>query len=87
MLRSYKIKLWEDAKRHNDNNILTMLKREPQAKLLDLGCNNGEWNLKVAHAIGTKQVYGIEIDLVAAEKAKAKGIIVKISDLNEKVRV
>jgi ubiquinone/menaquinone biosynthesis C-methylase UbiE len=76
--------MWERAKEKNDENILKLLESDPYAKLLDLGCNDGRWTLKLAEKIETKKVYGIEIDGNATNKAIENGIICKKSDLNKK---
>lgn len=52
------------------------------SKLLDLGCKEGDFTKRVSAAVGTNQVYSIEIDRAAAEKAKKLGINVESGDLN-----
>jgi ubiquinone/menaquinone biosynthesis C-methylase UbiE len=51
-------------------------------KLLDLGCGDGGFTLKIAETIGSSRIYGIEINERAAENAMKKGMLVKVSDLN-----
>lgn len=82
-LNSYFISQWANAMKTNRENILKLLDINPNAKLLDLGCDNGEWTLKLANKIKTKHIYGIEINTDAAEMARKKGIKVKSSDLND----
>ncbi len=82
-LNSYLISQWENAMQTNKENILKLLDTNLHAKLIDLGCDNGEWTLRLANKIKTKYIYGIEICPNAAEKAKKKRIDVKVSDLNE----
>jgi len=60
------------------------LREKDNPKLLDLGCSDGRFTLKIAKVLHTNQIYGIEIDKKAAEIARKKGIVVKISDLNNK---
>jgi len=66
-------------------SILNLLEEDSKAKLLDCGCNGGEFTLEFAKKIGTSKVYGIEIDKKAAEAAKSKGLKVYNKNLNEKL--
>lgn len=58
---------------------LSMLEYNPEAKLLDLGCSNGGFVMEVAEKIGTKKVFGIDID----ESEAKKGLTKYQGDLNE----
>jgi tRNA G46 methylase TrmB len=62
-------------------NFLREIKNN-NPKLLDLGCGDGGFTLKIAEAIGSSRIYGIEINERAAENAIKKGMLVKVSDLN-----
>jgi len=64
--------------------ILELLEPNSNAKLLDLGCGNGENTLKYAAKIGTKNIYGIEVIEEYARMARSKGIHTYVVDLNEK---
>lgn len=70
------------ARALNDQNILNMLVVDPNADILDLGCDDGTWTVKVVNKIKTNNIYGIEIVESSAKEAEDKGIKVKISDLN-----
>lgn len=72
-----------DLQYRNDN--LSLLEQKPDAKLLDLGCSNGEFTLKVAERIGTKKIYGIDCVAESISRAKAKGIEAYQGDLNQKL--
>lgn len=65
------------------NIVLNLCERNPHARLLDCGCNNGEIAIEVAERIGTKEIYGIEIVEVDAAKAEERGIKVARADLNK----
>jgi SAM-dependent methyltransferase len=49
--------------------------------LLDLGCDDGAWTMKVAQASQASDVRGIEIIEDRAESAQARGVSVRIADL------
>jgi methionine biosynthesis protein MetW len=67
------------------HTVLSVIERNPDSVLLDCGCNNGELALKVAKKIGTKNVYGVDIQEKNAVEARARGIKVSLHDLNEKL--
>ncbi|MFA5406137.1 MAG: class I SAM-dependent methyltransferase [Candidatus Nanoarchaeia archaeon] len=77
-------KMFEKAAELNKKNILLSLERNPRAKLLDLGCDDGDWSLVLAKKIGTKRLYGIDIVSGQLRKADKKGLITKKADLNKK---
>jgi methionine biosynthesis protein MetW len=69
----------------SERSIYKLLEKNPKAKVLDLGCWDGDLSLKVAKIIGTKKVYGIEIDPNKVKEAKLKGVIAYEEDLNKKI--
>jgi ubiquinone/menaquinone biosynthesis C-methylase UbiE len=75
--------MFENSKRMNEENILKFLKKNPEAKILDLGCDDGKWTLRIAKKIEAKKVSGIEIVGEKAKFAEKSGVSVKKSDLNK----
>ena len=71
----------EDSTRY----FLSLFESKPDAKVLDCGCWDGANTLKYGKIIGTKEVYGIEIDKLKAKEAEKKGVKVKVGNLNEKL--
>lgn len=65
-------------------NILNLCSAMKGVKLLDLGCDDGEWTLQVGRSAGAQEIHGIELNPSAAEKALQKNIKVSISDLNQR---
>jgi len=76
--------MFENSRKLNELNILDMLNYNPNKNILDLGCDNGEWTIKLSRKMGTKKIYGIEIVEERINDAKNKGINVKKADLNSK---
>lgn len=64
------------------NIILDFFDESNDAKILDLGCDNGEWSLKLMEKVKAKEIYGVDIVDERLECAKHNGLIVKKSDLN-----
>ncbi|MCL0057490.1 class I SAM-dependent methyltransferase, partial [Dehalococcoidales bacterium] len=63
--------------------VLNLCEKNPDTRLLDVGCGDGEITMKVAERIGTKMIWGIDIVEDSLTKAKAKGIQVVAADLNQ----
>lgn len=68
----------------NLTNILNLCSATKGVKVLDLGCDDGEWTLQVGRSAGAQEIRGIELNPSAAEKALQKNIKVSISDLNQR---
>ena len=72
-----------DREYHRD--VISLFEPGPRAKLLDLGCDDGEYTLKVAEKIGTSHVFGIDVVKESVEKANARGIDCYQADLDGKI--
>ena len=64
---------------------LSLLEKNPKAKLLDVGCAEGQFTLRAADRIGTAGIHGIEIVEEDIAKAEANGINVCRGDLNQRL--
>lgn len=84
MFKDFMIKLHEKSSNQNKRNIFSLLEKNPNAELLDLGCDEGSFTIEISNKIGTKYIHGIEIIDERIKKARAKGIKVLKSDLNKK---
>jgi ubiquinone/menaquinone biosynthesis C-methylase UbiE len=87
------MKKWEDSSyfglaaryyAYNQDILLSFLEKEKGSKILDIGCNNGNFTVKAAEVIGTNKIYGIDLNQEALEKASSKGIEAKYHDVNQK---
>lgn len=67
----------------NKQNIVRIMDRDPEAKLLDLGCDDGAWLEVAAKKVGTKHVYGIDIIPDRLAQATARGVKTTLGDLND----
>jgi len=81
-LRRYLINLVDKSKSDNDKNILDLLEKVPQAKLLDLGCADGEWTLKLGEKVCTKNLFGVDIIEEQIKKAISREVECRCADLN-----
>ena len=71
---------WEKSR---NENFINLLEFNPNAKLLDIGCGNGNFTLKVKNKIGCSAVYGIETYDPFIKEAEEKGILIIKYDLNK----
>ncbi len=69
----------------NKRNILDFLEINSQAKILDLGCDNGSWTTVLGQRVGSKHLYGIDIVKSRLSVAKKAGVKTKVGDLNKKL--
>jgi len=84
-MKKYLQRLYKTAEKSNYENIYSLLEKNIEAKVLDLGCDDGAVSLKIAQTIGTKNIFGVEIVDEKIKIAETNGIIVKKSDLNHKL--
>jgi SAM-dependent methyltransferase len=66
----------------NRKAVLSLLERNPSARLLDLGCADGEFTIELAAKIGAKSLYGIDVSDQSIARARTKGVDGIKADLN-----
>jgi methionine biosynthesis protein MetW len=74
---------WGDLDREYRRDVLSLFEPNPEARLLDVGCGDGEFTLKVAEKIGTSNVFGIDVVKENVEQAEARAITCFQADLDE----
>jgi len=87
MLNKYMESLWNKAEIDYKKSILNLLEVKSDSKLLDLGCDTGDWTISISEKlkVNPPNIFGIDIieeRLILAEK---KGINTILSDLNDKL--
>jgi ubiquinone/menaquinone biosynthesis C-methylase UbiE len=85
MLKKIFKNLWLKAYKLNEENILSLMDKNENAKIIDLGCDNGLWTIKLAQKIKTKHVYGIDIVSERLEEASKIGVKTYNVDLNNEL--
>lgn len=77
-------KIWHQAASENNRNLAMLLKKNPQARVLDLGCDDGRLVKKrIEKFVGSDDIWGVDIDKKVLEKAKKRGIKTFCQDLNK----
>jgi SAM-dependent methyltransferase len=76
---------WADSESWYRAKLLESLAPDPDALLLDVGCDDGEWTEAVRRRIGIprQQVAGVELAHERAQLARARGFDVRTADLDE----
>lgn len=85
MLKRILIGMFTAAAERNRANILKLAGLKSALSMLDLGCDNGQWTLQVAHRAGATKICGIEINADAVELARNNGIQVTVADLRDRL--
>jgi len=71
MFNNYFQKIWSEAYKQNDQNILSLLEQNTLAKVLDIGCGDGKKTIKFKSKIGSNNITGVDgvkKRLIAAKK-------------------
>lgn len=84
MFKNILTKIWFEAYEGNIENIIDLLIKKPHAKLLDIGCGDGQQTVKYAGKINTNFIYGIDGVKEKVFAAKKRGVKVKNFNLEEK---
>lgn len=84
MLKAYFSYLYKNTVKDYGSTFYSLFENNKNAKLLDCGCWDGTNTKKYGKIVGTKFLYGLEINKQRAKEASKNGIKVKTSDLNQK---
>jgi len=84
-LAKYLMSQRRSAYQKNLQNILKLALRNKKAKILDLGCDNGVWTMRVAKKIGTLDVFGVDLAAKRVLLAKNNGVKVLCRDIGKKL--
>lgn len=77
--------IYHKWKKKREEQLLSLLTFDPDIKVVDLGCGNGEFSIKIKNKIGCKEIYGVDVWDKFVEKSIENGLKVVESDLNEKL--
>ena len=79
----YLYKIYRQMERTNKSQILQLIEPCPNGRLLDCGCGDGDFTVRLANGARVAEAYGVErVDERIAE-ASDRGVIVTKADLND----
>jgi ubiquinone/menaquinone biosynthesis C-methylase UbiE len=78
--------MFESAVLLNHKNIISLFEGNSIASFVDLGCDDGLLTLQWAKAIGTKNIYGVDLIESRMKQARKRGVVVRKFDLNKKFK-
>ena len=79
----YLYKVYRQMERTNRNQILQLIEPRPHGRLLDCGCGDGEFTVRLANRACVAEAYGIERADECITEASDRGIIVTKADPND----
>lgn len=82
-VREVLLRYYNASRRQCRDSIIDAAPHRRDARYLDCGCDDGSFTLEVADAVRPREIFGIEIDDAAAERARAHDIQVVGKDLND----
>ena len=77
------LSLYHNVDLENRKTVLDLIEVNERAKIMDLGCSDGEFALRIAQKAKTLNIFGVEFLKEAAQRARSRGIRVCQADLNE----
>jgi SAM-dependent methyltransferase len=83
LMKKYLLSLIENSYKQNSANLLSFAESNPNARVLDLGCDDGNKTLELGKQIGTADLHGIEVVDERIKIAKNNGVRVIKSDINK----
>ncbi len=75
----------KNAYSKNLQNILNCLQVQEDARLLDLGCDDGKWTISLGRTVGTEHLHGVEIVEERRIQATKQGVDAIPANLNGKL--
>lgn len=66
--------LWVRAMDHNHRNMMALMEQNRTADFLDLGCDDGSVTVKLARAVGTASISGVDIIDAKFKDARQRGV-------------
>lgn len=83
MLRGQLKKLVQAMRLDNKKVFVSLLEPHKSAKVLDLGCGDGSFTLRIGEKVGTTELYGVEIEDELVQLCEPNGVKAYHVDLNE----
>ena len=84
-LLDYFTSLWHQAASENNLNLARLMERNPKARVLDLGCDDGRLvSQRIKRFVGSANIWGVDVDPKALRQARKLGLKTYCQDLNNR---
>ena len=77
----YLPRVFHATEEENRRAILRALPKKRGGNVLDIGTHVGDFTMRVAERLGSKEVYGVELIEKHAAEARARGIKIEVADI------
>ena len=84
MLAQFYQKIWSEAYSKNTQNVISLLEKNSEARVLDVGCGDGQHTLLFQKKVGCKKTIGIDGLAGRVKAANRRGIEAIVCDLEKK---
>lgn len=74
LLTNFFVKIWDEAMNKNISNIIEVLDQNPKARVLDVGCGDGQYSILFKDKIKCDSIWGIDGVKDRLRAAKKKGV-------------
>jgi len=75
--------MWIRAMDHNHRNMMALMEQNRNAAFLDLGCDDGSVTVRLARAVGTARISGVDIIETKFVEAQERGVKCYKSDITK----
>ena len=82
---SLRLGLYKRWFEQENRSFISYLEHEPGAKVIDLGCGDGEFTIKVEEKIGCNNLIGVDVFEYALNKAKVRGLNTRQVNLDKRL--
>lgn len=82
-LKGFLLQIYESTASERRRIMLNLLEKDSSAKLVDLGCMDGNFTKELGKRIGTTELYGVDIVEGYIQQADRNGVKVYLADLND----
>lgn len=84
MLNNFFQYIWKEAYKRNDENIINLLEINPLARVVDVGCGDGQKTAAFRERITCKTIFGIDGVFGRLKAAEKRGVQIKQANLEQK---
>lgn len=77
------LKLWHEAMEGNVDNIVSLLEKNPKARVLDVGCGDGKETIRYAQKLRCSTIVGLDGQRGRVAAAKKRGVEARVGNIEK----